>query len=101
MPAAIYTASAYFLGKYRPVYVTGETPTQALARLAERIADAPDVLRDRLQSVWDMTTLNGWGHCTATTSEYGTYGVSWRKGLSWEPLAEMVLNLPECPGVRY
>ena len=58
MPAT-YTASAYFLGKYRPVYVTGDTPTQAMARLAERIADAPDALRDRLQSVWDMTTRNG------------------------------------------
>ena len=101
MPATTYTASAYFLGKYRPVYVTGDTPTQALARLAERIADAPDALRDRLQSVWDMTTRNGWGHCTATTSEYGTYGVSWREGLTWEPLAAIVADMPECPGVRY
>jgi hypothetical protein len=101
MPATTYTASAYFLGTYRPVYVTGETPTQALARLAERIADAPDALRDRLQSVWDMTTHNGWGHCTATTSEYGTYGVSWREGLTWEPLAAIVADMPECPGVRY
>ena len=76
----VYTASAYFLGKYRPIYVVGETPTQALAKLAKRIADAPDALRDRLASVWDMTTVNGWGDCTATTSEYGTYGVSLRDG---------------------
>lgn len=101
MSTTTYTASAYFLGKYRPVYVTGDTPTQALARLAERIADAPDALRDRLRSVWDMTTLNGWGHCTATTSEYGTYGVSWREGLTWEPLAAIVADMPPCPGVRY
>jgi hypothetical protein len=97
----VYTASAYFLGKYRPLYVVGETPTEALAKLASRIADAPDALRDRLASVWDITALNGWGHCTATTSEYGTYGVSWREGASWEPLAAIVASLPECPGVHY
>lgn len=97
----IYTASAYFLGKYRPLYVTGETPTMALARLAERIADAPPELRERLASVWDMTTTNGWGACTATTSEHGCYGVSWREGTTWEPLAAIVANLPDCPGVRY
>ena len=97
----VYTASAYFLGKYRPLYVTGDTPAMALARLAERIADAPPALLDRLESVWDMTTRNGWGHCTATTSEYGAYGVSWRKGVTWEPLAAIVANLPDCPGVRY
>ena len=74
---------------------------QALARLAERIADAPDALRDHLQSVWDMTTLNGWGHCTAITSEHGTYGVSWREGLSWEPLAAIVADMPPCPGLIY
>lgn len=98
---ATYTASAFFLGNYRPVYVTGETPTQALAKLAERIANAPEALRDRLQSVWDMTVTNGWNGCTATTSEYGAFGVSWREGVSWEPLAAIVASLPECPGVRY
>ena len=99
--ANTYTASAYFLGKYRPLYVTGETPTQALARLAERIADAPNDLRARLESVWESTTLNGWGGCTACSSEYGQYGVSWREGTTWEPLVAIVANLPDCPGVRY
>ena len=96
-----YTASAFFLGKYRPIYVNGETPTQALARLAERIADGPTELRERLQSVWDMTTTNGWGGCTATTSEYGCYGVSWREGATWDALAGIVSDLPACPGVKY
>ena len=96
-----YTATAYFLGKYRPLYVTGETPTQALALLADRIADAPAPLRERLESVWDMTTRNGWSACTATTSEHGTYGVSWRQGEPWAALAQVVADLPACPGVRY
>lgn len=96
-----YTASAYFLGKYRPIYVIGDNPVQALARLAERIESGPPELRERLQSVWDMTTRNGWTACTATTSEHGTYGVSWREGLTWEPLAAIVASLPDCPGVRY
>jgi hypothetical protein len=96
-----YTATAYFLGKYRPLYVTGETPTQALALLADRIADAPAPLRERLESVWDMTTRNGWSRCTATTSEHGTYGVSWRQGELWAALAQVVADLPACPGVRY
>lgn len=101
MSTATYTATAYFLGKYRPLYVTGDTPTQALARLAERIADAPDALQEHFQSVWDTTTLNGWSRCTAFSSQYGNYGVQWHEGSAWEVLVAITADMPECPGVRY
>ena len=96
-----YTASAYFLGKYRPLYVTGENPPQALAALARRIESAPAELRQRLNDVWNGTTQTGWRDCTAYSSEHGAYGIGWRKGEPWGALVDMTRDLPPCPGVEY
>jgi hypothetical protein len=96
-----YTAQAYFLGKYRPLYVTAATPSQALESLADKIQHGPAELLERFQSVSAETKARAKGHYTSISVEWGSYGVSWQEGEHWPVLQEIVADLPPCPGVVY
>lgn len=94
-----YLGTLYFLGQYRPLYVTADSPEELLVEMSFRAQEAPEELRERIASLWRATVADG--NCIGRSVEHGCYGASWREGdrpaidpSLWEPM-------PPCPGLIY
>lgn len=91
-----YTGAVYFLGKYRPLIVSGDSLEDIIRQLSYRAREAPREVRERIDALW-------WGldtRCARQSVEHGTYGASWVIGppaidpATWD-------SLPPCPGLIY
>lgn len=92
-----YIGTLYFLGRYRPLSVEGDTPEEIFERLEQRAQEAPPEARERLHALrmaYDP-------RYTSQSVEHGCYGACMVEadrpafeGNPWE-------SLPPCPGLIY
>lgn len=98
---AHYIGTLYFLGRYRPLYVEGDTAEEVFTALARRASDAPAETRERLLELrlrYDPAS-------THQSIEHGTYGASLME-TDEHPLPPALWQLvwdsiPPCPGLIY
>lgn len=96
-----YTATIYFLGKYRPLYLKDD----ALARLKIRISHAVEgvepSLRDWIAS-HAVDAIKGATRYPSISIDHCDRGISIQHGdVDKDWLAPHIAALPECPGLNY
>ena len=96
-----YIGTIYFLGKYRPLSVEGDTLEEIFERLEQRAQEAPPEARERLHALrmaYDPTAKS-------QSVEHGFYGASWletdRHPLDSELWERVWQSMPPCPGLIY
>ena len=91
-----YTGAVYFLGKYRPLIVSGDNLEEIMLDLAIRANQAPPEVQERVMSLWRSLDER----YARQSVEHGIYGASWVIG---PPAIDPALwdALPPCPGLIY
>ena len=97
-----YTATIYFLGKYRPIYIEDTSIAQVKIRLSHAIQETPPELRDWLsehirQVFSDFQRMD----YSSVSTDHGDRGVALRKGPHDPWLSRLIADLPDCPGLNY
>ena len=96
-----YIGTLYFLGRYRPLSVEGDTREAVLEKLAVRARQAPPEVQDRLMTLW----LSLDARSSSQSVEHGCYGASIlepdRHPLDSELWERVWLSMPPCPGLIY
>lgn len=96
-----YIGTLYFLGRYRPLSVEGDTQHEVMEQLAARARQAPSEVQDRLMTLW--VNLNA--RYTHQSVEHGYYGASIietdRHPLDTELWQRVWNSMPPCPGLIY
>jgi hypothetical protein len=96
-----YTATIYFLGDYRPMYIEDTAPARLKIRLAHAIEETKPETRDFLGKAI-TTALEGIARgYAATACEHGPLGLSIRAGQRDRWLDHITDKMPECPGLNY
>lgn len=96
-----YIGTIYFLGKYRPLSVEGESLDEVMEELTRRAQEAPEEVRERVKTLWlSMDT-----RYTRQSVEHGSYGASWMRigqaptySESWRNMWD---TMPPCPNLIY
>lgn len=96
-----YIGSLYFLGRYRPLYVSGETVEAVFDQLERRAQQAPPEALERLKAL----RLSYNPRYSSVSSEHGTYGASIleteRHPLDTDLWRAVWQSMPPCPGLIY
>jgi hypothetical protein len=92
-----YIGTIYFLGKYRPLSVEGDSLEEVMVELTYRAQEAPEEVRERVKTLW----LTSDTRYTRQSVEHGYYGACWMQadqpafeGNPWE-------SMPPCPNLIY
>ena len=96
-----YIGTLYFLGRYRPLSVEGDSQHEVMEKLAQHARQAPPEAQDRLMALW--LQLNP--QYTRQSVEHGYYGASImetdRHPLDTELWQRVWDSMPPCPGLIY
>jgi hypothetical protein len=96
-----YIGTIYFLGKYRPLSVEGESLEEVMVELTYRPQEAPQEVRERVKELW----LGSDPRYTRQSVEEGWYGASWietdRHPLDSELWERVWQSMPPCPNLIY
>jgi hypothetical protein len=93
----MFIGTLYFLGRYRPLYVEGDTAEEVFVQLERRALQAPPEALERLQTL----RMSYSPRYTSQSAEFGTYGAAVRE-TDAHPLPPALWDaMPPCPGLIY
>ena len=87
----------YFLGRYRPLHVEGDTAEEVFIELFCRALDGPPEALERLLDL--RMSYNA--RYTRQSIEHGTYGASMLEADAHPLPPALWADMPPCPGLIY
>lgn len=96
-----YIGTIYFLGKYRPLSVGGESLEEVMMELSLRAREASQEVQERIKDLW----LHSDPRYTRQSVQRGSCGASWmetdRHPLDTELWQRVWDSMPPCPNLIY
>jgi hypothetical protein len=93
----MFIGTLYFLGKYRPLYVEGDTAEEVFIQLERRALQAPPEALERLQTL----RMSYSPRYTSQSVQHGTYGASVKQAAKHPFTLSIWDDMPPCPGLIY
>jgi hypothetical protein len=92
-----YIGTIYFLGKYRPLSVEGDSLDEVMVELTRRAQEAPEEVRERVKTLW----LNSDPRYGGQSNEHGSYGARWVQEDEPAFPHDTWDSMPPCPNLIY